>query len=126
MLSKAKVGAAVPAKDLARARKYYEQTLGLKPADNQMDPGGVLYETAGGEFYVYETQAGGGDATRLSFVVDKKDFDSEMADLKSRGVKFEDYDMPGLKTVNGVAEIAGQKGAWFKDSEGNILSLTTM
>lgn len=124
MLSQAKVGAAVPAKDLARARKFYEEKLGIKPAANQMDPGGILYETAMGAFFVYLTQASGGDATRLSFVVD--DFDAEMADLRKRGVVFEEYDMPGLKTINGVAEIGGVKGAWFKDTEGNILSLTTM
>jgi predicted enzyme related to lactoylglutathione lyase len=124
MLSQARVGAAVPAKDLERARKFYEETLGIKPSDKQTDPGGVLYETVGGAFYVYETQASGGDATRMSFVV--TDFDAEMADLKTRGIKFEDYDFPGLKTVNGVAEFGGMKGAWFKDSEGNILALTTM
>ncbi|MGH2654353.1 MAG: VOC family protein [Actinomycetota bacterium] len=47
-----------------------------------------------------------------------------MAELRAKGVTFEEYDMPGLKTVNGIAELGGEKGAWFKDPEGNILSVS--
>jgi hypothetical protein len=66
--------------------------------------------------------------TTLGFAVSADGFDALMADLRSKGVVFEEYDLPemGLKTVNGVAEIAGMKSAWFKDSEGNILNLAVM
>ena len=55
-----------------------------------------------------------------------ENIEKEVADLKSRGVVFEEYDMPGMKTVDGVASFEGAKSAWFKDSEGNILSLNQM
>jgi catechol 2,3-dioxygenase-like lactoylglutathione lyase family enzyme len=124
MLSQARVGATIPTKDLARARAFYEEKLNISKADKQMDSSGVLYQVKDGAFFVYQTEASGGEATRLSFVVD--DFDAEMAELRERGIVFEEYDMPGLKTVNGVVDFNGTKGAFFKDPDGNVLSLTSM
>ena len=125
MLSDATVYGVLPATDFERAKKFYEGTLGLKPADIPTDQGYVLYSTKQGTFLVYLTQAPGGAATALGFVVD--DLFAEMADLRKRGVVFEEYDVPGLKTVNGVVEMGKMgKGAWFKDSEGNILSISQM
>lgn len=125
MLSKATVHGVLPASDLERAKKFYEGVLGLKPVEGVVCPGCIFYEAKEGTFLVYETQAPGGGATALGFAV--TDLAGEMADLRKRGVVFEEYDLPGLKTVNGVADMAGiAKSAWFKDSEGNIISLNEM
>ena len=121
MLSDAEIYAVLPASDLGRARSFYSEKLGLEPAEERSD--GLIYQAKGGpKFLVYETHiAGTAQNTAMNFVTD--DLDAEMADLRSRGVTFEDYDFPGLKTENGVAEYDGGRGAWFKDSEGNILAV---
>lgn len=124
MLSDSEIYAVLPASDLGRAREFYKDKLGLEPADERGD--GLIYQTKGGpKFLLYETQfAGTAQNTAMNFVTD--DLDAEMADLRSRGVQFEEYDFPGLKTENGVAEYDGGRGAWFKDSEGNILAVGEM
>jgi len=121
MLSDAEIYAVLPASDLGRARGFYKDKLGLEPTEERND--GLIYQTkAGAKILLYETQfAGTAQNTAMNFVTD--DLDAEMADLRSRGVTFEDYDFPGLKTENGVAEYDGGRGAWFKDSEGNILAV---
>ena len=125
MLSESTVYGVIPATDFQRAKQFYEGTLGLKPAEIPTEEGYVLYSTKQGTFLLYTTKAPGGAATALGFVV--SDLDAEMADLRKRGVVFEEYDFPGLKTVNGVVEMGKMgKGAWFKDSEGNIISLAQM
>jgi len=93
----------------------------LKVKDERSD--GVTYEdAAGGWFLVYPSQfAGTAQSTYMSFEV--SDVEQAVKELRERGVTFEEYDMPGLKTVNGIAEIQGVKGAWFKDLDGNILSV---
>lgn len=112
----------LPVSDLARARAFYEEKLGLDPVEDADVPDGVFYRLGGQFLFLYETQAKRGENTALSLVVE--DLDGEMGELRSKGVVFEDYDMPGLKTENGVAEIDGMRGAWFKDSEGNILNIS--
>jgi predicted enzyme related to lactoylglutathione lyase len=111
----------IPVKDVARARQFYEGKVGLKPKKEQA--GGVVYEF--GEHtgcFLYPTpNAGTSRASQAFWQVD--DIEREVAELKSRGVKFEEYDMPGMKTVNGIAEAGGAKSAWFKDTEGNIMAL---
>jgi predicted enzyme related to lactoylglutathione lyase len=125
MLSESTVYGVLPATDIERAKKFYEGTLGLKLADIPAEPGYLLYSTKQGTFLVYATQAPGSAATALGFILE--DLVAEMADLRKRGVVFEEYDLPGLKTVNGVVEMGKMgKGAWFKDTEGNILSLAQM
>jgi predicted enzyme related to lactoylglutathione lyase len=111
----------IPAADMDRARKFYEERLGLKPG--QEIGGGVVYEFAGGtSCFMYPTpNAGTSKASQAFWRV--ADVEQEVAELKARGVKFEDYDFPGLRTVNGVASTGGGKAAWFKDSEGNIMAL---
>ncbi len=111
----------LPASDLARARAFYEQKLGLELVEGVDEPGGVFYQLGRQILFLYQTEAPRGGNTALSFVVD--DLDAEMKDLRSLGVSFENYDMPGLKTENGVAEFDGMKAAWFKDTEGNILNI---
>ena len=97
MLQKYAMRAYIPARDLERARRFYEGKVGLKP--QAVAAGGVFYEFAG------------------------DDVERAVRELEQRGVQFEDYDMPGMKTVNHIFEGGGAKAAWFKDSEGNIMAL---
>jgi catechol 2,3-dioxygenase-like lactoylglutathione lyase family enzyme len=121
MLSKGRVAAALPAKDIARARAFYEK-LGFKPAQEMPDQG-VIYECAGGTGFLVFPSFGQASGTHTQINFEVSDFDAEVKDLKSRGVKFEEYDLPGLKTKDGVADFGGIKGAWFKDPEGNLIAI---
>ena len=121
MLKDSPFYAYIPAKDVARARRFYEGTLGFRP--KQELAGGVTYEF--GEktaCFLYPTpNAGTSRASQAFWQVD--DIEREVAELKKRGVVFEDYDMPGEKSPSGVISAGGAKAAWFKDSEGNILAI---
>lgn len=121
MLQKAPMYAYIPVKDVARAREFYEKKLGFKP--KREVGGGVAYEF--GEHtqcFLYPTpNAGTSKASQAFWQVD--DVEREVSELKARGVKFEEYDMPGLKTVGGIATSGEGKAAWFKDPEGNILAV---
>jgi catechol 2,3-dioxygenase-like lactoylglutathione lyase family enzyme len=120
MLANYDCAAFLPASDLARARKFYAEKLGFQPIED--DEGMLMYHSGNARFAVYATQfAGIAQHTLMSWEVD--DLDAVMSELRRRGVVFEEYDMPGLKTVNGVAELGPSRGAWFKDSEGNILAI---
>ncbi len=112
----------LPASDMARARAWYEETLGLRPVETDVFDGS-WYETGGVRFLLYPSQvAGTNQATAASFTPD--DFDAAMALLRDRGVVFDEFDYDDFKTVNGVLELPdGRRGAWFKDSEGNILNI---
>ena len=124
MLQDGQVFASIPAADIERARAWYEEKLGLTPTQSM--PDGNIYQCGGGTaFLLYQTQfAGTGKHTVAGWNVD--DLDKQMAELRARGVTFEDYDMPGLKTVDGVADYEGMRSAWFKDSEDNILNVGEM
>ena len=125
MLSNAPVCPTLSVADLAKARKFYEEILKLKPMGKEITGSEVMYECGKGTaLMIFQTTTKPGQDTAAGFMVD--DLDAEMADLKSRGVSFEEYDFPGLKTVNGVATFGDVKGAWFKDPDGNIISLTQM
>src|SRR5213592_3698249 len=101
--------ATIAVSDLDRARRFYEDTLGLKTKDERAD--GVTYEVGDTWFLVYPSQfAGTAKSTYMSLEVD--DVEKTVKELRDRGVTFEEYDFPGLKTVNGIAEIQGAKGAW--------------
>ena len=122
MLANAPLYAYFPARDLARARRFYEQTLGLAPSA-EVD-GGVVYRFAGGTgAFLYPTpNAGTSQASQAFWQVD--DVEREIEELKARGVQFEQYpDMPGERSAAGAITAGGAKAAWFKDSEGNILAL---
>jgi predicted enzyme related to lactoylglutathione lyase len=121
MLQDSPLYAYIPATDLARARKFYEGKLGLKP--KQELNGGVAYEFGGGTAaFLYPTpNAGTSKASQAFWSV--TDVDSEIDALKAKGVVFEDYDMPGEKSASGAITAGGAKAAWFKDSEGNIMAL---
>ena len=123
MLNDFPVGACLAVSDIDRARRFYEDTLGMKVASDR--PDGVLYDSGGTQFLVYPSQfAGTNQATAASWLVD--DVDATVAELRERGVTFEEYDFPGLKTENGIAAFDGGKAAWFKDPDGNILSVGDM
>jgi catechol 2,3-dioxygenase-like lactoylglutathione lyase family enzyme len=111
----------LPAKDVTRARKFYEGKLGFKPL--REEEGGVVYGFSNHTAcFLYQTpNAGTSRASQAFWQVE--DVEREVAELKARGVTFEEYDMPGIKTVNGIALAGGAKAAWFKDTEGNILAV---
>lgn len=111
----------IPARDVPRARRFYEGKLGLKPKEETA--GGVVYEFAGGTAcFLYPTpNAGTSQASQAFWQVD--DVDRLIVALKARGVVFEEYDMPGERSPAGAITDGGAKAAWFKDSEGNILAL---
>lgn len=111
----------IPARDMARARQFYETKVGLKA--KQEINGGVVYEFAQGTAaFLYPTpNAGTSQASQAFWSVD--DVDQVIEKLEARGVKFEDYDMPGQKSASGAITAGGAKAAWFKDSEGNIMAL---
>lgn len=128
MLNQAKVATRLPAQDLDRARKFYAEKLGLEPAEER--EGGLLYICAAGKFALFASAgAASGDHTQMGWEVD--DIEATVADLRSRGVVFEEYDLPGFRTVDGIADIegnypskgTGERGAWFRDSEGNLLGI---
>jgi len=121
MLSDFKAVALVPCKDLANTRKFYEETLGFKP--RRETPAGIAYASGGGEFGLYPTEHGGAAGhTLMGWLVD--DVEATVTELGAKGITFEQYDFPGLKTnEKGIADLDGEKGAWFKDPEGNIISV---
>ncbi len=113
----------LPAHDLARARRFYEQVLGFEPAS--VSEGGVQYNANNSVIFLYpSTFAGTNQATSVALIVEG-DLGEVVEDLRRKGVRFEEYDLPdvGVKTVNGIASAYGISNAWFKDTEGNIISL---
>jgi predicted enzyme related to lactoylglutathione lyase len=121
MLQSSPMYSYIPVKDVSRARKFYESKVGLKPT--REESGGVVYQCSDHTAcFLYPTpNAGTSKASQAYWQV--ADVEREVADLKGRGVVFEDYDVPGLKTVNGIANADGRKAAWFKDTEGNIMAI---
>ena len=123
MLNTSRVEANIPAADLARARAFYADTLGLTPT-REMAGVNLAYETdRGTAFNIYETAfAGQAGHTIAQWHVD--DIESEVRDLKAKGVTFEVYDMPGVRWDGEIASLEGLgRAAWFKDSEGNIMCI---
>lgn len=120
MLSEAPVGMNIPVRNAQEAKRFYEDVLGATPI--WVGPTDIVYRTGHTFFAIYETQAvGTAEHTLGTFVVD--DLEATMTDLRGRGVMFEEYDMPGLKTVDSIAQLGDNRIAWFKDPDGNILSV---
>ena len=111
--------AMIPAKDLVRAKAWYRDKLGLTPTETM--EWGASYTLGGGlKAFLYPTSfAGTAEHTLISF--DTDDLVGDMAAMREKGVTFIDYDLPGLKTTNGIAEFGPVKNSWCRDSEGNIL-----
>jgi len=112
----------IPVSDVARARRFYEQKVGLKPKEEYA--GGVIYECGKGSWVFMYPSAGAGTWKASTAFWSVEDVAAEVRELKARGVVFEEYDMHGIKTVNSIATAGGAKTAWFKDSEGNFLAIS--
>lgn len=121
MLRNAPVVPYIPATDIQRAREFYEQKIGLVP--KQEIAGGVVYECGDRSWIFLYRSAGAGTSQASQAFWQVRDIEAEVRELRDRGVTFEDYDVPGMKTVDGIATAGGTKAAWFKDSEGNIMAL---
>ena len=121
MLSDRRVYATIPAADIGRARRWYQEKLGLSARSSEEM--GLIYDLADGTgFLLYPTPAAG-QAPNTLMTFSSSDPRADVDALRRSGVVFEEYDFPGLKTVDGVATIGDRKAAWFKDSEGNILAI---
>jgi catechol 2,3-dioxygenase-like lactoylglutathione lyase family enzyme len=129
MLEDSDVATRLPAQDLERARAFYAEKLGLEPVEER--PGGLRYRCGAGSFVLFaSTGAASGDHTQMAWEVD--DVEAVVHRLRGRGVVFEEVDVPGLRTVGGIAEVegnypssggVGERAAWFRDSEGNLLGI---
>ncbi|MFJ3660660.1 VOC family protein [Streptomyces sp. NPDC090119] len=129
-LGRGSVATRLPARDLARARRFYSEKLGLEPVDER--PGGLLYRCGDSFFAVFQsTGASPGTFTQMGWEVD--DLDVVVDELRSRGVQFEDVDAPGFRTdERGIAVVEGnypskashgERAVWFRDSEGNLIGI---
>jgi catechol 2,3-dioxygenase-like lactoylglutathione lyase family enzyme len=121
------VATRLPAQDLDRARAFYAEKLGLEPAEER--PGGLLYHCANGTFALFASAGvSSGTHTQMGWEVD--DIEATVAELRSRGVVFEEVAMPG-RTTDGITTVAGnypskgtgERAVWFRDSEGNMLGI---
>src|SRR5918998_2445160 len=129
MLKDGKVAARIPVQDLQRAKKFYAEKLGLEPSEER--PGGLLYRHPSGEFALFESAGtASGDHTQMGWEVE--DIEATVEQLRTRGLVFEEYDFPGLRTVNSITEVVGnypskggvgEKAAWFRDIDGNLFGI---
>ena len=122
--------AVLRAEDIVRAKKYYTDVLGLKPRDVPGAGSEGMFTAGDGTMVLIYERPGmpAPQNTTLGFNIPRDKFDEVAADLRAKGVAFEDYDVPeiGLKTVNGIAEFEGTKAAWFRDTEDNIVNIVAM
>ena len=122
MLTDSDIMAVLPAKDINRAKEFYRDKLGLEPSESDEEDNLIYRGGHGTSFLVYQTEnAGTAKNTQMGWATDN--LEREVEELRARGVVFEEYDMPGLKTENGIATSEWGKAAWFLDSEGNILNI---
>jgi predicted enzyme related to lactoylglutathione lyase len=124
MLANSPIRPTIPVVDLNRAKRFYETRLGLKPvpANSDNTSGMAIFECGNGtRVELYQRGPSKADHTVATFEV--SDIEEEVNILREKGVNFEEYDMPGIKTQNGIATQGSVKAAWFKDSEGNILCI---
>jgi catechol 2,3-dioxygenase-like lactoylglutathione lyase family enzyme len=120
-VSRASFYATIPTADLAAARRFYEEVVGLEVAREH--PTGVAFRTGQTYLELYPTTSAGSAAHTLG-TFEVEDMEAAVESLRVRGVAFEEYDLPGLRTVNGIAELpSGARVAWFKDPDGNILGI---
>lgn len=120
MLKDAPIIPYIPVSDLARARKFYSEKVGLEPTEEIN--GGLTYECGGAPAFMY-VSGGAGTSTASQAFWSVTDLRAEMAELRARGLTFEHYDVPGMTMVDGIMEGGGAMAAWFKDSEGNTMAL---
>lgn len=124
MLADNSIHTALPATDLERARRFYAEKLGLTPETELPDMrDGLFYRCGGGTRFLLFPSPNAASGTHTQMTWRTNDIEADVATLKARGVVFEEYDTPEVKTVHSVATIGLSQGAWFKDSEGNLLAL---
>ena len=121
-LTTSTIATMLPVTDTARAKEFYADRLGL-PFEGENSVGELQFSLAHGDALVLLPREAGSQSKSTAMSWEVTDVDKELAELESRGVTFEDYDMPGLKTVNHLAEIDGDRAAWFRDPDGNVLCL---
>ena len=124
MLTNSPIYPSLPAADLERAKRFYAEKLGLTPESEL--PGGLFYRCGRDSRFSVFTSQGEASGTHTQAMWLVEDVESEVAALKARGIVFEEYDLPSLSTINSIATIGPNKGAWFKDSEGNLLGLVQL
>jgi len=122
MLTDFKVYAVLPTADLARSKVWFEEKTGTTPTKG--DPGGNWYECADGTWFVVTPSAFAGTAQNTAVSFQVADIEQVMADLRDRGVVFEEYDLPDFKTVDGLFEMGPYKAAWFRDGDGNTIEIS--
>ena len=123
MLDEATVHAVLPAIDPARAAQFYTEKVGAVARESAQ--GGAFFSVGESRFSIYPTpNPNRGGHTQMGLRV--PDVRAAVRNLQSRGVVFEEYDLPGLKTVDGVASVGGASAAWFKDTEGNIIGVVQL
>jgi catechol 2,3-dioxygenase-like lactoylglutathione lyase family enzyme len=120
MLTERRVHVTLPVADLDRARAFWEG-LGFTP--HNVQPSAVLYQAGAGTYFAVSkgTALSTGAHTQMAFTT--HDLEAEIADAKARGVVFEEYDLPGFRTVGSIAQVGPNRAAWFKDSEGNLVGI---
>ncbi len=124
MLSNVALHPTIPAVDIKRAREFYEKKLGLKVLKTDPSPGITFEAGEGTTLYVFQREVTKADHTVVSFTVE--DVEAQVSEIKGKGIVFEDVEIPGMETVNGITTMGDIKAAWFKDTEGNILAVTNM
>jgi catechol 2,3-dioxygenase-like lactoylglutathione lyase family enzyme len=123
MLTNARTATTLPVENLERAKAFYTDKLGLKTSTDV--PGGAMLEAGEGQrIMLYQRERTKADHTVIGFEVENVEM--EVKELRGRGIVFEEYDRPDLKTVDSIATLGTWKAAWFKDTEGNILSINEM
>lgn len=123
MLSNTNATATIAVKNLDNASKFYGETLGLSKVDTQGD-GGITFESGNSKVFVYKSDfAGTNQATAMTWIVGSGELEPLVSSLKSKGVSFEHYNMPGMKRNGDIHGEGDMKTAWFKDPDGNILAL---
>lgn len=119
----AKATPVLPAEDIARAKRFYQEQLGLSVLVE--GDAGIAFQCAdGSRLFIYPHGRTPATHTAATFFVD--DLHREVDDLRRRGITFKDYDFPGLKTVNGIADLGIELSAWFEDTEGNMLAISQL
>jgi catechol 2,3-dioxygenase-like lactoylglutathione lyase family enzyme len=115
--------ATIAVRDKEEAQIFFGQTLGLSLVDE--NPVGATFQCGDSFLEVYPSQfAGSAKNTVAGFEVD--DLEGTMAALRERGIEFQEYDLPTLKTTNGIAQLGPNRGAWFRDPDGNTFGLVEL
>ena len=121
MLGSVRFGANIPVRSVAAARRFYEDILGVTPIRTQERE--IIYRAGNALFSIYETEGAGRASHTLGTFSGVDDIEAIVAELRRMGVVFEEYDMPGITTVDGIASFGPEKVAWFRDPDGNLLSI---